>query len=501
MLVAAAASASLWAEGAASGSSNSKAANNGITIGWAELDGSALDISDGNAGIVVPRQLMARLGFVTERWPSKSEASLAVEKESLSELEKARAAVAKARAARDLAALTVRDAHKRASELDSNAKAIAKAEAALAEALSTERVDAALDGESGAGGILPDSDDRAADASRIDTKATAPLSAWKGHESGSLLPVVSDPAATCEEEQLDVLVYGSVGKAGSFLAIRVAVYIAASAETAWSGVEYASPDGLEEAVAALARPIAEAVLGRPFSLATIIASPPTALVTLDGAAMQSETALLLEGGPRALKIEAKGFVALERELDVELGKDVSLSIALVPVEAPGFTVESEPSGATVHLDGKAIGPAPAEIAGAGFSRVIKLSMEGFEDARLIARPDAFAESVKVALIPSDGLSFDEAFDSGKDKFYRALGWFVYALPVTVVSGGLFQLYNDAATAAYELYGDSIDPDIVTRLNTGFYASQTVFWASAATVVGLTVNAALRLAAYLTEADK
>ena len=113
---------------------------------------------------------------------------------------------------------------------------------------------------------------------------------------------------------------------------------------------------------------------------------------------------------------------------------------------------------------------------------------------MIVRPQDLLEDRTVVLAPSDGRSFDERFGGGKDVFYHSLGWFVLSLPVTALSGGLFQTFFQTATV-YKDSGGS-DPSVISRLETGYYSSQAVFWGSAALSAGLAINAAFRLAQYI-----
>jgi hypothetical protein len=174
----------------------------------------------------------------------------------------------------------------------------------------------------------------------------------------------------------------------------------------------------------------------------------------------------------------------------------SLSLSLEARPAVDFAISSEPPGAAIHIDGEFAGVTPLAIAGTGYPRIARSSLPGYQDVQLVVKPDTLLDDIHIRLMPSDGLSFNDRFDASKDRFYTSLGWFVLSLPVTVISGGLFQAYFDASAAASELYGGSIDPDVENSLNAGFYSTQTVFWVSAAASIGFAVNAVIRFVSYI-----
>jgi len=124
-------------------------------------------------------------------------------------------------------------------------------------------------------------------------------------------------------------------------------------------------------------------------------------------------------------------------------------------------------------------------------------MPGFDDVQIIVRPEELLDDRTVTLTPSDGRSFDERYDSGKDAFYHSLGWFVLSLPVAALSGGLFQTYYQTAESYLDV--ENKDDAIIRAINSSYNTAQTVFWVSAAASVGLAINAAFRLAQYIRSA--
>jgi hypothetical protein len=224
--------------------------------------------------------------------------------------------------------------------------------------------------------------------------------------------------------------------------------------------------------------------------------PPTAIVSVDGKPLGTAYDLFLEDGEHELEAAAAGYEPELLPFSVRTGTDSVLSLALEPRPAVDFAISSEPPGAAIHIDGEFAGVTPLAVEGAGFPRIARSSLPGYEDVQIVVKPDTLLDDIHIRLLQSDGLSFNERFDASKDRFYTSLGWFVLSLPVTVISGGLFQAYFDASATASELYGGSIDPDVENSLNTGFYSTQTVFWISAAASIGFAVNAVIRFVSYI-----
>jgi formylglycine-generating enzyme required for sulfatase activity len=114
----------------------------------------------------------------------------------------------------------------------------------------------------------------------------------------------------------------------------------------------------------------------PFKVAT---APADATVSVDGTAFGS-TPLedRIEAGDRLLEIRRPGFKTFSRRLRVTAGEVVDLDLVrLVPVDGR-LAVSSDPSGATVTVDGVFRGTAPIELDLApGTSYEVKVSMAGY----------------------------------------------------------------------------------------------------------------------------
>ncbi|PKL07362.1 MAG: hypothetical protein CVV51_14500, partial [Spirochaetae bacterium HGW-Spirochaetae-7] len=421
----------------------SQATRPALVIAWAELDSTALGDEYRNVAVLVPRQLSTALSFIEYRYPGAEESDRATARSAAATIESARVAVAQSRLKRDLVAISVLDPAMRASDLAAADAAVVAAEATLAKALAT------------AGKASP--------ASKADPDAV-PLSLWPDNAQGKLLPVVVDPAAVCAEKKVDLLVYGSARLSGGFITVDLSLHVAALGRDAWKGTDHAPPDWVDGMIEAFVRPLAEAAIGKGYALVRFRASPPDANLTVDGKAFAGSRALFFEPGLHSAKASAPGFLEASTSFLVTPGADVPVDFSLDPEDSVGFALSTEPPGAAVHIDGIGAGFTPTGIEGAAFSRIIRLSMPGFEDVQLIVRPRDLLEDRTIALVPSDGRTFNDRFGGGKDAFYRSLGWFVLSLPATALSGGLFQTFFQTATV-YRNSGGT-DQAVISRLETG-----------------------------------
>jgi len=457
-----------------------------IVVGWAELASRDPASTYSNAAVLVPRQLMTALSFVKLRYQGKESTDLVLRKASEFELEAAKKAVASARAARDLKALSIQDPARRAAELLTADAAVANAEAALNLVLEN------------AAGTVAESPETANEVQP--EPAPASLVRWAEHASGTLLSVVEDPAAVCAEKKLDLLLYGSIQPRGTSLAIELVLYDAVLGRAVWQTTDYAFPDGLADVVVSFIRPLAEAMLGRTYSLVEFRVDPPVANLYLDGAVYTDSEILYFEPRTHEARARAEGFEEASSVFLAEPGFDTVITMRLEEKPSVGLTLSSDPVGAVVHIDGTRAGVAPLDLSGAAYPRVARLSLPGYEDAQLVLRPQSIDDQLIIPLAVSDGLTFDNRFDERKGTFYRSLGWFIASLPLTVLSGGLFQSYYKTAEAYEALADNEKEASVIEQLNTGFVVSQTTFWAAAALSAGLMANAIFRLVLYIGSAQ-
>ena len=354
-------------------------AQESLTIGWAELDAAGLDADMSRLGILLPKALMKATSFIDVRYMPQQEALAGSSRMFLLDLEKARTAVAEARRARDLTAISIRDPARRALEV--------------------RRAQTLLDGTKTA---LDQLMNKHADDLGGLTVPAAALKLWKGHEEGLLLPPVEVAAIACAENKLDILVYGKIETLGPYLTVDLVLYVAATDEEVWRAVEYTALDDLDGLVKTLERPLATALAGRAFGRAVFTVDPDTAEIMVDGTIHPSNTIILYSQGSYLATVSAAGFRTVSRRFAIVPGTDTGINLQLVPIPTAPVFVESLPSGAALFLDGIPAGTTPIELPGASFPRVLSARMDGFEDLQGVVRPGFEPGRVVLDLQVSDG---------------------------------------------------------------------------------------------------
>ena len=133
--------------------------------------------------------------------------------------------------------------------------------------------------------------------------------------------------------------------------------------------------------------------------------PVEARVLVDGTPIGNSNAGELEipAGLHRLRVEADRFLPLEQDLTVEgLGKQQSLELRLAPGWG-SYRLETEPAGATVTLDGAAIGTTPVTLELMQGPRQLQLSLAGHRDEALFVEAKAGEERslARMTLVRAD----------------------------------------------------------------------------------------------------
>jgi serine/threonine protein kinase len=133
----------------------------------------------------------------------------------------------------------------------------------------------------------------------------------------------------------------------------------------------------------------------------VTTTPPGIDVSLDGAppAKSPFVARELAPGTHRLKVAARGWVAREAEVTIVAGQLVTYDAVL---ERPRYTlrIESVPAGASVTVDGKALGETPVDV-DVSEQEFHQLSFrhDGYRNRELFLPPDAHDTHLKVQLFP------------------------------------------------------------------------------------------------------
>jgi hypothetical protein len=280
------------------------------------------------------------------------------------------------------------------------------------------------------------------------TVATAPKPSpgtvwWKGAASGTL-PVLDPegPAKTAAVEGLDGLIFGSVRRDEGELTVVVKAYEKTSGRIAslYSGkTSLRSPQDICPAIAAA---IEDWVADRAMARLDLRVEPADASLSINGveAAGSKRRYFYFSRETISIVAKAEGFRTYRRMLDIVPGADQVLAIDLEPLSA-GIAAAKSQAGLDPGL--------------------MKILDEGAAK------------------------SYAPGFDSKKDAFYAALGFFVGSLPCAILAGGNFSLYAEAATRTED-----------SRIATGYTVSAAILGAGIAATTFFAVKAIIRLVDYL-----
>lgn len=125
-------------------------------------------------------------------------------------------------------------------------------------------------------------------------------------------------------------------------------------------------------------------------LLSLRTEPVAARLLVDGEdiGQSNGEALEIPAGTHRLRVEAERFLPLEQDLQVEgLGKQQSLALTLAPAWG-NYRLESEPSGATVTLDGTVIATTPATLELVQGPRQLQVGLAGYRDESLFIEAKA-----------------------------------------------------------------------------------------------------------------
>jgi len=418
----------------------------------------------------LPVQVLEGVRDLDRRFLTEEERTRILEKSRLEELFKAGAAAAGTRDRRDAAALSPVTGPARAAEERRLGEELARGPKTGSDPTA---------GVSSPGGPSPG----------VSSPDIRRVVFWEGHSSGRLIEAGADPGSVCSREKLDYLVLWEAGEVSGYLRIRMTGWNAVLSRPDFTYTAYCPVDDIPAAAAELSRGLVRAAAGVPSSRLVFTVDPPESRIRVDGR--------LLAPGRRSLRVyeEREHLVSLElgagtrEEYSVrsEFGKDVELSVRLEPPDPETVLVETDPPGASLHLDGIWAGTTPGPALVFGSARVARLTLPGFQDEYRVIEPGT--EGPVLVPLREAETGGTSLFERRKERFYRALGGLAVSLPVTLLSYGVY-LQSSALHMEYPA-----DEAFARRKDT----SLAVFAISTGITAGLLTGAAVRLVKYIQSA--
>jgi hypothetical protein len=134
-------------------------------------------------------------------------------------------------------------------------------------------------------------------------------------------------------------------------------------------------------------------------------TPPGAQVTLDGRPVPGTTPLVVEGvrlsGAHRIEAMAPAHRAAVLEIDGEPGRLARSVHLALPSALGSFTVESDPPGAELRVDGKVLGRTPFTVSGVRVDERhrIDLSLPGHDVDQFVVLPEKDGNRFVRKLVP------------------------------------------------------------------------------------------------------
>jgi hypothetical protein len=312
-------------------------------------------------------------------------------------------------------------------------------------------------------------------------------------------PVLS-PLRAARQEQVNVLVWGSLEEIQGYLYLEVRAVDAHLGRETFYYREAAEPEELSARLEGAAADLSRVLWGRDWASLSVETTPPNALVYVDGAYVGRSPVEVdyLVPGSVELKADAPGYRI--ETLRVELPPYVQTRASIVLEARPEvpLLVSSQPPGASVYEGSMWLGKTPLTVQRPESLSRFVLRLEGYPEQVLYLGPQS-AGTVEVAFqlgAPDAG----ELQSRRRNSFYLAFGVFAASVPLP------FFLWA-AANDAYAAYQQAISPASTVPLAEaerlagqvqGFYGG---YVATLGVSVALFVNMMVYLVRYIRSADR
>jgi hypothetical protein len=269
---------------------------------------------------------------------------------------------------------------------------------------------------------------------------------WEGHRTGLLVDFSGgDLPKAAKAAGVDFLVSGRVSLISpGYATVTLRGYDAILSREALSYVSHCALDDPEPLARDMAERLERYCAGRDFTRVELKSDPASAELFLNGVAVSgsSRIAYLYEPGPVHITANAQGYDSASTDILVVLGERRTVELKLEPRKTGNVALNTEPEGASLSLDSMPLGQAPIGIPLDGTRRVLSVSAEGMEPQTVVL-PGSGESSLDIKLQLSDGLGPTGRINAAKDDFYWAFGWFALSVPVTTLTLGIYNGYDEA----------------------------------------------------------
>jgi hypothetical protein len=269
---------------------------------------------------------------------------------------------------------------------------------------------------------------------------------WEGHAKGKLVdPPGADLAKAAKAAELNFLVVGTVSLLESgYATVVVRGYDALLGREVFSWKSYCATDDPEPLARDMAQRIERWCAGRDFARIEIKPDPAGVELFVNGTELPgiSRIAYLYEPGPVHISAYASGYGTGSIDMLVALGERRTADIELSPLSTGSVALDTDPTGASISLDSVPIGATPLSIGLDGTRKVVIASAEDME-TKTVVLPASGESSLNLKLQPSDGIGPSGRIAAAKDDFYWSFGWFAVSIPISTLTLGVYNVYDEA----------------------------------------------------------
>ncbi len=310
-----------------------------------------------------------------------------------------------------------------------------------------------------------------------------------------VLPPPRDPQRMLVRDDLDLLVTGQLEQMDRYLYLQLQGFARGVNEPVFATGFVAVAAELYDEVRAGLDHISGLVLGREWSGLQVVTDDPDARIEVDGQVIGYGSARerFLEPGRYTVLVSDESGERRREEVELEPGEVRQLSFVPDARKPRMSLVDTSPVSANLYLQSRWAGETPLALTLPERDQLGLIRREGYLDSRVVLGPRT-GPRFQRTLQPDIEDQAARLRDSRR-RFYRAFGYFVLSVPVTLVLNGVYENLSSAVPReGAPLPGlSSSERDRIAMQR------ETAYWATLGSLtvsVGLFVNMGVRLSQYI-----
>lgn len=284
----------------------------------------------------------------------------------------------------------------------------------------------------------------------------------------------------CRDQDLDMLVGGSVREVQGFLRLDLWAWDASQGKTVFSWREAGTREELYATLTEAGDGFAGPVLGGLWASLTVSVTPTLAMLEVDGlpATPTGAGELILAPGTHEVRVSAPGHSEKVRTVQLAAGEAAQMSLELERLETGILAIVSDPPGADLYVNSLWMGKTPLSTERPVERSRILLAKDGF-----LALPFSVGPATPVRdlfILEPKSSSRDAQQKAAREAFYSAFGWLLVSIPAPLFC---YRYAFDYADKAQSLY----DSGMIAEGDRAVAAGNALYWTS---VGGAVLSASL-----------